>query len=60
MPYSAPALGQGLRLRERRERSDRSRVSTARLALVFAVLAAVVGFLGSSVRVEALPWFGGP
>jgi len=60
MSYSAPALEQGLRLRSRRVRSDRPHTSTARLALIAAILAALVGFLGSSVRVEALPWFGGP
>ena len=60
MSYSAPALEQGLRLRSRRVRSDRPHASTARLALIAAILAALMGFLGSSVRVEALPWFGGP
>src|SRR5215831_6173077 len=60
MSYSAPALEQGLRLRSRRVRSDRPHTSTARLALIAAILAALVGFLSSSVRVEALPWFGGP
>jgi hypothetical protein len=60
MSYSALALEQGLRLRSRRVRSDRPQTSTARLALIAAILAALVGFLGSSVRVEALPWFGGP
>ncbi len=56
MPYSAPALGQGLRLRSRRVRSDRSN-GTTRLALIAAILAALIGFLSSSLRVEALPWF---
>lgn len=58
MPYSAPALGVGLRLRSRRVRSDRSQQSTSKLALIAAVLAALAGFLGSTVREESLPWFG--
>jgi hypothetical protein len=57
MSYSALALEQGLRLRSRRVRSDRA--PTARLALIAAILAALVGFLSSSVRVEAVPWIGG-
>ena len=56
MPYSAGALGQGLRLRSRRVRSDRPQGTTARLAAIAAVLAALIGFLSSSLRVEALPW----
>jgi hypothetical protein len=58
MPYSAPALGVGLRLRSRRVRSDRSQQSTSKLALIAAVLAGLAGFLGSTVREESLPWFG--
>lgn len=58
MPHSAPALGAGLRLRSRRVRSDRSQLSTARLALIAALLAALAGFLGSMVRDDWLPWFG--
>ena len=51
MPYSASALGVGLRLRSRRVRSDRTQPrSTFRLALIAAVLAALAGFLGSSLR----------
>jgi hypothetical protein len=53
MPYSASALGVGLRLRSRRVRSDRSQPSTTfRLALIAAVFAAIVGFLGSSLRAD--------
>jgi hypothetical protein len=59
MPYSAPALGQGLRLRSRRVRSDHTQASTLRLALIAAILAALVGFIGSMVRDDTLPWLGG-
>jgi hypothetical protein len=59
MPYGASALGQGLRLRSHRERSDRSQGATARVAAIAAVLAALIGFLSSSLRVEALPWLAG-
>src|SRR6187200_2178949 len=53
MPYSASALGVGLRLRSRRVRSDRSQPSTTfRLALIAAVFAALAGFLGSSLRTD--------
>ncbi|HET6319811.1 MAG TPA: hypothetical protein VFG86_25405 [Chloroflexota bacterium] len=40
-------------------RSDRSHASTVKLALVAAVLAALIGLLGSSVWLEAWPSFAG-
>src|SRR4051794_39138993 len=53
MPYSAAALGVGLRLRSRRVRSDRSQpLLTVRLAVIAAVCAALVGFFGSSLRAD--------
>jgi hypothetical protein len=59
VPYSAPALGHGMRLRSRRERSDRPRASTVRLALIAAIVAALIGFLSSYLRAESVPLLGG-
>ena len=56
MPYSAPALGVGLRLRSRRVRADRSHSSTVRLALIAALLAALAGFFGATVGDDTQPW----
>ncbi len=61
MPHTAPALGLGLRLRSRRVRSDRPRVSTFRLAVSAALVAALIGFIGSALRDGTglpVPWSG--
>jgi hypothetical protein len=48
-----------MRLRSHRVRSDRSQLSTARLALIAAGLAALIGFASANLRDEALPGVGG-
>ena len=54
MPDSALALGhEGLRLRSRRVRSDRSPRLSVRFAVVLIVLASLAGFVGQSFRARA-------
>lgn len=50
MPYSARALGQeGLRLRSRRVRSDRSQRLSAHLVVAVLMVVGLAGFVGASV-----------
>jgi hypothetical protein len=50
VPYSAPALSFGLRLRSRRVRSDRPQAPSVKLLLTTIALAGMVGFTGSILR----------
>jgi hypothetical protein len=53
MPYSALALGHdGLRLRSRRVRSDRSQRPSVRLVVAFVVVAGLVGTGGGSLGLD--------
>src|SRR5438874_13640524 len=69
MPYSARALGQeGLRLRSRRVRSNRSQRLSAPLVVAVIVVVSLGGFVGASVadsglRLDSLVvpgWMPGP
>jgi hypothetical protein len=65
MPYSARALGQeGLRLRSRRVRSDRSHRLSVALVLALFVVAGLLGYFGGDVITGlpsvSMPWSAEP